>query len=203
MPRAPPLGAAAAHKRPVFTSWLGEMRCRRGASPVRRAPHPDLRDPLGGRAGVHASRALSPQPGDAAPGAALDPRGVRAGRRSARRRSSTMRSGEGRPWLTEVEAKEVLAAYGIPVVPTTVVTSPEEAARAAAGDRPAGRAQDPLARHHPQVRRRRRHARARRSPRRCTRRRGPCSRTCARRGPTPASRASRCSRWPTREAPTS
>ena len=32
---------------------------------------------------------------------------------------------------SEVEAKEVLAAYGIPVVPTTVVASPDEAARAA------------------------------------------------------------------------
>ncbi len=38
----------------------------------------------------------------------------------------------GRTWLTEVEAKDVLAAYGIPVVPTTVVTSPDEAAKAAA-----------------------------------------------------------------------
>jgi acetyltransferase len=39
---------------------------------------------------------------------------------------------EGRPWLTEVEAKDVLAAYGIPVVPTTVVTSPDAAAETAA-----------------------------------------------------------------------
>jgi acetyltransferase len=39
----------------------------------------------------------------------------------------------GRPWLTEVEAKDVLAAYGIPVVATSVVSSPDEAARAAAG----------------------------------------------------------------------
>ena len=40
-----------------------------------------------------------------------------------------MRAAAERPWLTEVEAKEVLAAYGIPVVPTTVWVSPEEAAR--------------------------------------------------------------------------
>jgi acetyltransferase len=39
---------------------------------------------------------------------------------------------EGRSWLTEVEAKDVLAAYGIPVVPTTVVTSPDQAAETAA-----------------------------------------------------------------------
>jgi acetyltransferase len=39
---------------------------------------------------------------------------------------------QGRTWLTEVEAKNVLAAYAIPVVPTTVVTSPDEAAETAA-----------------------------------------------------------------------
>ncbi|MFC1665434.1 GNAT family N-acetyltransferase, partial [Pseudomonadota bacterium] len=37
---------------------------------------------------------------------------------------------ENREWLTEVEAKSVLSAYGIPCVPTLLVTTPEEAARA-------------------------------------------------------------------------
>lgn len=40
--------------------------------------------------------------------------------------------GEGREWLNEVEAKDVLAAYDIPTVPTTVTATPEEAADAAA-----------------------------------------------------------------------
>jgi acetyltransferase len=40
--------------------------------------------------------------------------------------------GEARPWLTEIEAKDVLAAYGIPVVATSMVESPDEAARVAA-----------------------------------------------------------------------
>ena len=40
--------------------------------------------------------------------------------------------GEEREWLTEFEAKQVLAAYGIPVVDTRRVATPEEAARAAA-----------------------------------------------------------------------
>lgn len=35
---------------------------------------------------------------------------------------------EGRQWLMETEAKEVLSAYGIPVVPTQVAKSPDEAA---------------------------------------------------------------------------
>ncbi len=39
---------------------------------------------------------------------------------------------EDRHWLTEVEAKKVLAAYAIPVVPTYEVSTPEEASKAAA-----------------------------------------------------------------------
>ncbi len=38
---------------------------------------------------------------------------------------------EKRPWLTEYEAKQVLACYGVPVVDTRRVTSPEEAEDAA------------------------------------------------------------------------
>jgi acetyltransferase len=40
--------------------------------------------------------------------------------------------GEARAWLGEAEAKEVLAAYGVPVVPTRVAATPEAAAAAAA-----------------------------------------------------------------------
>jgi len=40
---------------------------------------------------------------------------------------------EGREWLAQQEADEVLSAYGIPVVETRLAGSPEEAARAAAG----------------------------------------------------------------------
>ena len=39
---------------------------------------------------------------------------------------------EGRFWLTEPEAKSVLAAYGVPVTPTRTVTTPDEAAQVAA-----------------------------------------------------------------------
>ncbi len=39
---------------------------------------------------------------------------------------------EDRRWLTEVEAKTILAAYAIPVVPTYEVSTPEEASKAAA-----------------------------------------------------------------------
>lgn len=37
-----------------------------------------------------------------------------------------------RPWLTEAEAKSVLAAYGVPVVMTSVANTPEEAGKLAA-----------------------------------------------------------------------
>ena len=40
---------------------------------------------------------------------------------------------EGRAWLSESEAKQVLAAYGMPVVETRVALDPEEAAAIAAG----------------------------------------------------------------------
>ena len=39
---------------------------------------------------------------------------------------------EGRDWLSEPEAKQILAAYGIPVIPAASATTPEEAAEAAA-----------------------------------------------------------------------
>jgi acetyltransferase len=39
--------------------------------------------------------------------------------------------GEGREWLSEPEAKQVLAAYGIPVVPTENATTPAHAAEVA------------------------------------------------------------------------
>ena len=40
--------------------------------------------------------------------------------------------GEGRDWLSEPEAKQVLAAYGIPVVPAESAATPEEAVQVAA-----------------------------------------------------------------------
>ena len=39
---------------------------------------------------------------------------------------------QGRTWLTDPESKQVLAAYGVPIVPTTTVQGPGEAAAAAA-----------------------------------------------------------------------
>jgi acetyltransferase len=65
--------------------------------------------------------------------------------------------GDGRDMLNELEAKALLRAYGIPVVATLEVEA-VAGCRGARRDaaRLSGRAQDRLARHQPQVRRRRR-----------------------------------------------
>jgi acetyltransferase len=51
--------------------------------------------------------------------------------RAAARASIERALADGREWLTETEAKSVLAAYGIPVAETATVATPEAAAEAA------------------------------------------------------------------------
>ena len=72
------------------------------------------------------------------------------------------------PW-SEAAARDLLARAGVPVVPGELVTSADDAVRAAHRGRPAGRAEDLLGPDHPQVRHRRRgaepaHRRARSGP---------------------------------------
>ncbi len=62
-------------------------------------------------------------------------------------------SRQERSTLTEIEAKDVLEAYGIPVVKTVLATSRRGVLQEGRGDRLSGGHQDPLARHHAQVRR--------------------------------------------------
>jgi acetyltransferase len=51
--------------------------------------------------------------------------------RAAARRPIEAALAEGRDWLSEVEAKAVMRAYGIPIVPTEVAATPDEAAATA------------------------------------------------------------------------
>ncbi len=64
----------------------------------------------------------------------------------------------GRTLLTEWESKQLLAAYGIPVVPTEIARDAEQAVAARRTDRLSGRRQAALGNDHAQKRRRRRSA---------------------------------------------
>jgi len=117
-------------QRPLLTSWLGE-----GAAAASRALFENNRIPTYDtpgdaiRAFMHlvqysANQDILMQTPDSTPEEfTADEATVRA--------IIDRALGEGRGWLTEYEAKQVLAAYTVPVVETRRVTSPEEAAAAA------------------------------------------------------------------------
>jgi acetyltransferase len=124
------VSAAAAHTRPVFTAWMGESAAMEPRRLFAEHRIPTYETPSEAvlafmhlvryRRNQEMLRQVPPSIPEA-----FEPEAERA-------RAVVQRAlGEGRPWLTEVEAKEVLAAYGVPVVPTTVVASPDDAARAA------------------------------------------------------------------------
>jgi acetyltransferase len=125
------VGAAAAHRRPVFTSWLGESAAIEARRLFAQHRIPTYETPSEAvQAFMHLVRyrrnqeMLRQVPPSIAEAFRPDVQRARAILDRAR--------GEKRAWLTEVEAKEVLDAYRIPVVPATVVASPDEAAHAAA-----------------------------------------------------------------------
>ena len=119
-----------ARQRPLLTSWLGE-----GGAAASRALFANNRIPTYDtpadaiRAFMHlvqysANQDILMQTPDSTPEEfTADEATVRA--------IIDRALGEGRGWLTEYEAKQVLAAYTVPVVETRRVTSPEEAAAAA------------------------------------------------------------------------
>jgi acetyltransferase len=193
--------AAAAHRRPVFTSWLGEQAALEARQLFAQHRIPSYQTPSEAvRAFMHLVRyrrnqEMLRQVPPSIP-EAFEPDVERARSVLAQARN------ERRSWLSEVEAKAVLEAYDIAVVPTSVVATAEEAGRAAAAlGRPVAlKVLSPDITHKSDV-----GGVMLGSPilRKCTRRPGPCSRGCSPRGPTLASRASRSSRWSTRGAPTS
>jgi acetyltransferase len=125
------LGAAEAHSRPLFTSWLGASAATEARQLFAQHRIPTYETPSEAvQAFMHLVRyrrnqeMLHQVPPSIAEAFHPDIPRAQAVLHHAQ--------DEKRAWLTEVEAKEVLDAYGIPVVPTTVVTAPDEAARAAA-----------------------------------------------------------------------
>ena len=139
---------------------------------------------------------LPAQPGAADRGAD----GQREPRRrdSAAARAIVERGARRRPRdARRAEAKAVLAAYGIPIVPTVAVGRlGRRRGRGGAQHRLSGRAEDPVARHQPQVGRRRRRASTCATTRPCALAAEQMLARVARAEARSArSTASRCSRW--------
>jgi acetyltransferase len=120
---------ARAAGKPVLAAWLGGETVQPGKELLRRAGVPAFDTPESAvRAFLHmvqyrrAQELLYETP-EAVPDFQPDAARVRRGIDAARR--------EGRRLLTEFEAKDLLAAYDIPVVPTVTAAGPDEAAVAA------------------------------------------------------------------------
>ena len=110
---------------PILTSWLGEARVAEARDKFRAAGIPSYESPVDAIRGfgylwqyTQAQEALLRTPPREADLSGIDEDAAFAVMRSVAAR--------GRNLLTESEAKDVLAAYGIPVVPTKVVRSAEE-----------------------------------------------------------------------------
>jgi acetyltransferase len=122
-------GAAGARSVPVIGCWIGGPEAETGRKVLHEANMPAYDTPLRAVRGFmhvvqyrRGQRALQRTP-PSIPEVQSDTALVRSVAAEALKQSRTT--------LTEPEAKRVLAAYGIPVVPTEIVRSAEEAARTA------------------------------------------------------------------------
>lgn len=122
-------GAAAG--KPVLANWLGDATARAARRELTEAGVPGYFTPGQAVAGfahlvAHAAAqtALTRTPPSLPAGFAVD--------REAAREAMAAALTQGRPLLTEPEAKAVLAAYGVPVAETRVVADPAGAGGAAA-----------------------------------------------------------------------
>ena len=122
----PPAGKPS---KPVLTNWLGDEAAATAASCSPSERHRQLRHAGGGDRRLHAARALRARAGRADAHAAVAAR--RPGRSTPPRPRAVIAAAlqRGRTMLSEVEAKALLAAYGIPVVPTAYRRNPDEVAR--------------------------------------------------------------------------
>jgi acetyltransferase len=122
---------AAEHpSKPLLASFMGEIKVAEGVRILREAHVPHFDTPEDGvRAFMYLhqyTRSLAnlyETPADILPNFSPN--------RDAVKRIFIDVARSGRDILSEVEAKQVLEAYGIPVVPTRVATSPEECAKLA------------------------------------------------------------------------
>jgi acetyltransferase len=116
--------------KPVIATWLGRSTASDVGPLFRDAMVPDFETPGDAVKGImqvvrygRAQAELMQTPPALPPGLCFEPERVDAGIGRALQ--------EGRSLMTEPEAKAVLAAYGIPTVPTRVAATPEEARKAA------------------------------------------------------------------------
>lgn len=119
------------HHRPVFAAWVGEAavgearrRFARHNLPHYPTPEQAVRAFMHLERYRHAQSLLMRVPPSAPEATPPDTQAVRALVATAIE--------EGRAWLNEAEAKQVLSAYGIPALPAEVVADPGEAGAAAA-----------------------------------------------------------------------
>ena len=117
--------------KPLLACWMGGSAVRPGVESAQCGRHSDLRRAGVGHPRLSAHGSVSPQ-SRAAVRDAAGPAGelTRRTRRRVRQIFQQVR-GSGRTLLTEVESKEVLAAYGMPVVPAVACDSADEAVAAA------------------------------------------------------------------------
>lgn len=124
------VNAIKGRKLPVLTSWLGETAAAEARRLFARNRIPDYHTPNQAvRAFMHLVRyrrnqeLLMETPASVPEQFDVDQKAVRSIVDGALY--------EGRAWLSEYEAKEILRAYGIPAVNTVIAASPAEAERAA------------------------------------------------------------------------
>ena len=124
------VSAIKGRKLPVLTSWLGETAAAEARRLFARNRIPDYHTPNQAvRAFLHLVRyrknqdLLMETPASVPEQFEVDTPAARAIVETA--------LAEGRAWLSEYEAKEVLRAYGIPAVQTVIAATPAEAERAA------------------------------------------------------------------------
>jgi acetyltransferase len=123
---------AKSYDKPILASWSGGQEVAAGEAILNKAGIPTFQYPdEAARAftymwqSTHALKTLYETPS-----LPLDEDGKGPDREKARQILEGVRK-SGRTLLTEVESKELLGAYGIPVTPMLIATSPEEAAEKA------------------------------------------------------------------------
>ena len=123
--------ASEKSSKPVFTNWLGDKGARDARTAFQEHGIPTYDTPTGAIRAfmLHVrhnrnQRLLLQIPEAAGPDRAKHDR-------ASARALIEKALGENREWLSEAEAKSLLAAYGIPVVDTRIVSSGAEAARVA------------------------------------------------------------------------